>query len=300
MNIPSRKVVSTVIGILIVIAVVIVKGGNRNKLDKENTQYYQLDELNHANECREIHNQLVDFMVDAQPIIQKGKSVPLPDHFDTLACGRLVDVHGQIPALHDAEVAYLNEYKAITSNIDTDGDHKVSPQEFDVLVDKYDLLYQKGMALKTVYDIEEEKWYKARLETVGSDHARRHIHWVYTLALDINAITRNLCADKVDVDAAEKSLANLKQNVAEMKEDMDDSSWAKKETFSSWVATIPEFLQAAETRLDFVKTKAATATDEQKEDSIETFKDASINDQPTHFEDTFVVPSTSPSRHHHF
>lgn len=300
MNISLRKIASTLGSILIVIGVVVAKGCNRTKLDNENTQYYQLDELNHANDCSTIHNELVDFIVDAQPTIEKGKSVRLPAQFSTRACGQTVDVHGQIPALHNASVAYLNEYKATTSSIDANGDHMMSPSEFKTLVEKHDALYQKGVALHNIYNVEEEKWYRARLETVGSDHSRRYIHWIYTLALDINATTRNLESDNVDIATAEKTIANLKQNIAEMKEDMIDSNWDTKADLSAWLETMPAYLEAAEVRLNFVKTKAASASDEQKEASIDEFEEAAISDQPDNFSDMFIVPgnSSSPSRHH--
>lgn len=302
MNSTLRKVASTIGSIIVVVGIIAIKGcnrvGNKETLKTEEKQYYQLDELNNALDCNVIHHELLEFMRKSSPTIEKGGSVTVPLMFSTRNCGRSIDYRGKIPELHSASETYLRNFQEVTRSLDSNGDHKMSPEEFDAAVDNFNALADKGQDLFHIYGEVEEKWYKARLDTIGHDHARRHVHWVYTLALDINLITRSLRKDDVDVPVVEKAIASLKQNLADMKDDMEGSDWNQQDKIEQWAQGIPDFLQAAQTRLDFIKNKAATATEDEKEASQADFRDAEIGDQPESFEDTFVVPESTPSHHH--
>lgn len=296
MSTTLRKVASTVGGIIVVIGLIAFKVHHRMSNDEalktEERQLYQLKYLNNALSCNTIHHELLEYMSNAVPTLRKGGSVPIPGLFHSGDCGSPGDYRGKIPELDTAMAAYVRNYKEVTSNIDTDHDRKMSPAEFNVLIDNISALNEKKEALSAVYSQVEEKWYRARLETIGDDSDRLHVHWVYTLALDINLISHALNSDTVDVPAVEKAMANLQQNLTEMKKDMDDSDWSQKDAIAQWAADIPSFLKAAETRLDFVKTKLATATDKAKEASIDEFSEHDILDQPDHFKDTFIVPES--------
>lgn len=304
MSVTLRKTASTVGGIIVVISLIAFKVyyrmSNDEALKTEEKQYYQLKDLNNALSCSTVHQELLEYMSDAVPTLRKGGSVPIPGLFNSRDCGTSVDYRGKIPELDAATASYLRNYKEVTSHIDADHDRKMSPAEFNDLIDNVSALSEKGSALSAVYNQVKENWYKARLDTIGDDSDRLHVHWVYTLALDINLITRALNSDSVDVPAVEKAMANLQQNLTEMKKDMDDSDWSQKAAIAQWASEIPGFLKAAETRLNFVKTKLATATDKAKEASIDEFSENSMADQPDHFQDTFIVPDSSSSSHHHF
>lgn len=295
MNTSLRKVASTILSIVVIVALiafkVYYKDHKSSSLKTEENQYYQLDTLNNALECTTIHKQLLDFVKKADETLKKGGSVSVPLYFGTGNCGHSGDYRGKLPELDKATETYLRNFKDVTQNMDTNHDHKLSAKELDSLIDDIDALADKGHALHEIYSQTEKAWYQARLDAVGSDSSREHIHWVYTLALDIDHLSETLEKENVNVGDAEKTIAALKDHLKEMKEAMEDSGeWNQKASISTWAAGMPDYLKAAEQRLDFVKNKASSASAEQVEESIATFQEAQILDQPEHFEDTFIVP----------
>lgn len=296
MTTPPLRIGSTALGIAAFIAIFAFKACNginsNTKSNMEETQYYQLNTLNSALNCINIHNELGNFVIQANVALMKKDSVQIPDAFDTGKCGQPAEEKGKIPKLEEATKHYLHDFQEVTQTIDTNNDHILSAKEFDTLRDNYQALTGKIKALRDIYLPIKAEWYRTRIDIIGSDHSRQHIYWVYTLAQDINPLTRELQKENFDIPEAEKTLATLKSHLNEMNSAMQVSnSWDQKDIISKWEKDISDFMKAAEQRIDFVKNKASSASEEDIEDSIYAFQEAQILDQPTHFKDTFLIPA---------
>lgn len=298
-----RNIVYTIILLAIVIVPITFFLYSKFKVEKdyekEEIQYYQRKNLDLINNCDNLYEQLADFIEKTKENAEKkaAKNVGRIDNisiprFDSFACDRPNDYRSSLPEFDRARKTYTRNFDQVVSVITENKDRKLTAQELARLEEGLRALSLQHRELYAVYGKTQESWFRERIAMLESDYSRRHLYWVYQLALQVWPLAFNLQLPTFDVPAAETQIDQLEMMLEQMNTAMqDDKEWPQKSIISAWASEIPDFLNAAKIRVEFEKNKGATATAEEIEASISTFMDSIIFATPSDLEDSFYMPA---------
>ena len=270
--------------------------------EKDDIQYYQQKTLSLISKCDDLHQKLAGYIDKIKE--ENRKQATKNSHrleyftnpsFSTYGCtGMATYYKGALPEFDRARESYVRNFEQVISNIDKNHDHKLSEQEIAALEEDFQALTRKYGELYIVYEKTLETWMRGRVETLESDYSRRHIYWVYQLALRLSSLSLSLPYPTFDVPTAEAQIDQLELLLEQMNTAMqDDKSWPDKDMISEWANEIPAFLKAAKVRVEFEKSKGTTATEEEKEASVRAFLDDAMPVLPPDLQDYFMVRQSS-------